>query len=162
VYPIEESWLDEGGELMISILGQAEYCDSYLCLPFSEVKRIDPRLYRLFLRFVKLFTDHPSEGNTYLIFLHRGSGVLAWRALFVCTHFEHNGFGDLLRLAEFMILFAEWFGESPSSACVNVLNGNGEFMVLELFLKSSNVPRWAKRMIRGYRASPRAFRLVFA
>jgi len=150
--------------MTIVVLGQEESVSSYLCLPFREIKEISPKLYELFEKFVDLFSDHPDEDNTYLIFLYSGGrGRLSWRVFFVCTHFEHNSFEDVPLLVKFMSDFAEHFGGNPIyDVFVNTINGNGEFLILELYLTWNSVPRWVKRMIRGYRTNPRAFRLVFA
>ena len=150
VYPIFESYMTSNG-YELDILGQIEYCKAYLCLSFKEIKKYSIKLYALFEEFTTLFEDHPTEDNTYLIFLLNSvDGIYeSWSILFVCTHFEHNFVDDLMNLALFMCSFANAFNTHYSQATVNVLQGNGEFLILELLAKTpySKIPNWIRKLV---------------
>ncbi len=154
LYPILYSYYCRSGDKVeIEVLSQCEFCKAYLCLSFREIKKNSRKLYALFEEFCSLFEDHPTEDNTFLIFLldeyEEEYGYEKWRVLFVCTHFEHNFVDDLLNLALFMSSFASMFGSHYSQATVSVLQGNGEFLVLELDVIDGrrSIPRWVRRLV---------------
>jgi len=149
-YPIEESFYSPDG-YVLSILGQVETCKSYLCLPFSEIKKYSKKLYALFEEFKTLFEDHPTEDNTFLVFLLKDvDGIYeTWDIFFVCAHFEHNFIDDLMNLSIFMSSFANAFNTHHSQASVSVLQGNGEYLILQLYAKTpySRIPNWIRKLL---------------
>jgi len=161
-YPILETYTLPDGTLELNILFQLEHCKSYLCLSFREIREIDVKLFKLFKTFKKLFPDHPDKDNTYLIFLYDGKGrYLSWKILFVCTHFEHNSFSEILKLPFFMNEFATFFNSNPNDVYVNVLQGNGEFLILELLpVDDKPIPKWVKKLMRQRKDLRKTFKVI--
>ena len=150
VYPIFESCMASNG-YELDILGQIEFCKAYLCLSFREIKKYSRKLYALFEEFKTLFEDHPTEDNTFLVFLLKDvDGIYeTWDIFFVCTHFEHNFIDDLMNLSIFMCSFANAFSTHHSQASVSVLQGNGEYLILQLYAKTpySRIPNWIRKLV---------------
>ena len=153
-YPILYSYYCRSGDKVgIEVLSQYEFCKAYLCLSFREIKRHSRKLYALFEEFSDLFPDHPTEDNTFLIFMldeyEEEYGYEKWRVLVVCTHFEHNCIEDMVNLVRFMCSMASTFREHPGQVLVNVLQGNGEFLILELMIADPrrSIPEWVRRLV---------------
>jgi len=145
----------EGESFLVSAHKHARYADAYLIAPFSEIKRLDQKMYReLFIPFCELFPDHPDEGNTGLVVTYSRL-TDSWEIWFVCSHFEHSSFDDLIDLQKFMIRLARYFNIDVDRVCLGLLEGNAEAVILEVYMcgfdikRGARLPSWMQSLIRA-------------
>jgi|GEM_PF-4752112 len=116
-------------EKVYEVFGKKYYCKDYVELKFKDVKRRN--LKRLFKIFKELLPDHPDEENTWLVFLDKGYNL--YDVLFVCSHFEHDNYEDLPRIATVMDMLAYELVVSSEQTHLELLDGIWEKLIICIY-----------------------------
>lgn len=92
------------------------------------------KITRLFNLFKKLLPSHPDPENTYMVFKPHDK---YWEILFICEHFEHSRFDDVIVLLGFMKALMDEF--KTNEVYLTLLDHDRERLVIRIYTTNSRV-----------------------
>ncbi len=91
-------------------------------------------LYSVYLKFQELFTDHPTDTNTFVFLLQwlnispKKYSLVIW-----CTHFECEDYESIQKLPIFMKYAFSALSNFDNQGSINKLDGNSEEIIIYIY-----------------------------